>query len=231
MATSNFSTLNDGETPLGSLISPVPDHKRPTKSPAAKEARQHDDAEELRAQARKAKNGWRLSGTQLRPVTLATKWKGANRSISEACRVVLKPAPKGLKPNVILERLADHSALLYQSLSETKAALQSMKELPQVITDGEQRVPRIYAAAASCPECLWDNLQTGDSLVFLDAIQEDVFFTNAELAALRQCIQLGFTGTNRRNCRRAYFESCARYGRRRGRSTGTFALLEWANET
>ncbi len=175
------------------LVSGVPDLAETDPQSAAPRFDPQDraqiDAGVLCAEARKAKEKWQpCSEEQRSTLILAAKWKAANRAIVDACRTVSKADPN--RPQKSLDMLANHSALLYQAASETKAALKAMDKLPQVLTGDACCVPRIYAAAQDYWEAVRFDLRSEYLVAFFAALQEDSFFQDAELAALRFSLQL-----------------------------------------
>ena len=154
------------------------------------QAKPETGAPDLRAKARDPKKNWQILPEQQRSMVLAGKWKAAHRFIVDACRSVSKSANRTQPPAAALERLANHSALLYQAGTETKAALKSLDELPHVARGEDYVVPRIYAAADDFLDATRFDLQSEDLLVYFAALQENFFFKDAELSALRTCLQL-----------------------------------------
>jgi cyclic beta-1,2-glucan synthetase len=190
MSTTSSSAFDAGQTLPAPLIAQLPTEITDAELRPLSDAQSHVDVDSLRAQARKVRNSWTFCPTRQRSLTLTTKWKDAKRSIAEACRVLPKTSASGSNPGAILEQLVDNSSLLYQALNETQAGLPSTSELLEITADEQQRVPRIYAAAESLLHAVRYRLDIGTLVAFLDAIQEEACFENAELAALRLCLQL-----------------------------------------
>lgn len=193
MATTSHSPLDESQLPS---VPFVPESSARANSVDAAAPDPGDDGDKpdvesssLRARARDAEKTWEPSTARHRPPILAGKWKGAHRSIVDACRSVSKAASRSLA-TAPQERLANHSALLYQAGSETKGALKSLDELPHIVKGADYVVPRIYAAAEDYLEAARFHLQPEQLLIFFAALQEDFFFKDAELSALRTCLQL-----------------------------------------
>lgn len=191
MSTTSYSAFDVGQTPPASLIAQVPSKMTDASSRGLSDLESHVDVDGLRTQARKVEAAWKLCAAPWqRSLTLTTKWKNANRSISEAYRESLKATASGSKPTAIVEQLVDNPSLLRQALSDTQAWLPSTPEFREIIAHDLQRVPRIYAAAQSYLQAVRCHLQVSSLVTFLDAIQEEDFFDHAELSALRSCLQL-----------------------------------------
>jgi len=124
MSTTSYSAFDAGQTPPASLIAQVPSKMTDASSRALSDVESHVDVDGLRTQARKVQAAWKLcAAPRLRSLTLTTKWKNANRSISEAYRESLKATASGSKPAAIVEQLVDNPSLLRQALSDTQAWL------------------------------------------------------------------------------------------------------------
>jgi cyclic beta-1,2-glucan synthetase len=191
MATASRSPLDEASIPAIPLIAEHSDAadggETDTEARPDQGAKPEVDASQLRAKARDAEKAWQLCSEEQRSLVLAARWKAAHHSIADACRAVAKT--KRSQTPTPLERLADHSALLYQAGSQCKGALKSMDELPHVLK-GNDRVPRIYAAAEAFLDAAGHDLTLEPLLVFFATLQEDFFFQDAELSALRPCLQL-----------------------------------------
>ena len=182
--------FDEGNIPAIPLIAENPGADVPDPgSSVDQEAKPETTLGGLRDKAHDAKRNWQPSDAQQRSMVLAGKWKVAHRSIVEACRSVSKSASHPQTPTA-LEQLANHSALLYQAGTETKGALKSLDELPHVTEAGGHVVPRIYAAAQGFLDAAHFDLEPEKLLFFFTALQEDFFFKDAELSALRTCLQL-----------------------------------------
>src|SRR5579863_2129192 len=114
MSTTSYPAFEADQTRLPPLVAPVPDKVTEAQSGALKDVEPNADANGLRAQARKVKGSWKLCATPRRSLTLATKWKNANRSIGEACRALSKTSGSSAARS---EQLTDNSSLLQQALS------------------------------------------------------------------------------------------------------------------
>ena len=148
------------------------------------------DAERLQSLARSESTSWRVCSTRKRLPVLEAKWSAAERSVRRLWRIWLQASASKSKARRVGWWSNDSFVLLKKTLLESNAAQQTAHNLPQVIDRHGRRVTRVYAAAKSFLRSARYPFSKRSLLIFMDAIQEPLPFTEAELWALRSYIQL-----------------------------------------
>jgi cyclic beta-1,2-glucan synthetase len=146
--------------------------------------------EQLRAYAHMEARSWQVADGKQRAIALETKWKEAKRSIETRGRILREAAAAGHELSEEAKALANHVALLGESLQEVREALRDGKQLTKVETAGFRCVPRVYASVGSyfrAANYVFDE-QTFEQ--FFSSAQEIQAFEMAELWQLRPFAEL-----------------------------------------
>lgn len=132
---------------------------------------------------------WENCPAKKRSPLLKRKWQRAFKSIQKILLQLDGLPPESVELSRDSDVLVENARLLQTALIDTKQT-RIIRELPQIVRNNGEPIPRVYASAKSYLEAV-DFEYGGDSLfIYLEAVQQRVPLRLNELYAVRPMLQL-----------------------------------------